>query len=84
MREGQDKCGLWKWKYEPEGESPFIFHDGSVSDHLSSFSIGLFVGNQCGEKVLESVLDLIEGSVRCPDDARWAEVNVFKDKTWWF
>ena len=46
--------------------------------HWGSFSFGVFVKNRCGEKVLESVLGLKEGTVNCPNGNPWWETLMFE------
>ncbi|KAF2111854.1 hypothetical protein BDV96DRAFT_581901 [Lophiotrema nucula] len=78
QRKGEDDCGLSQWKYEAEAEGEGLqYHDGSVSDHWSTFEMGILVKDRCGEKVLESVLGLKEGTVECPNGNSWYETLMF-------
>ena len=77
-----DKCeialGTDGWEYEPEdANDAFAFADGTKPDHWSRWRLALTIPNRCGERSVEKVLGLSDGSVRCPRGSYWAEVDMF-------
>lgn len=74
-----DRCdrvlGTDRWRYEDE--NGFEFGDQSAANNQGSFTLGLAVSNRCGEKAMEKVLGLKDGSVQCPRGNNWAETDMF-------
>ena len=74
-----DKCdkvlGTDHWKYGEENN--YKFGDGSAADHWASWTLALTIPQRCGEKAVEKVLGLKEGSVQCPRGNDWKEVDMF-------
>jgi hypothetical protein len=65
------------WKYEAEdANNAYQFQDGSKADHWSSWTLAMTIPDRCGEKSIETVLGLKEGSVKCSNDG-WSEVDMF-------
>jgi len=84
IKEEADRCekalGTDHWKYEAEREDrdgAHTFVDGSKSDHWASWRLAMTIPERCGEKAVEKVLGLKEGTFKCPASKEYHEVDMF-------
>jgi hypothetical protein len=74
-----NKCdrvlGTDSWKYEDENS--YKFGDQSSANKQGSFTLSLAISDRCGEKAIEKVLGLKDGSVQCPMGNNFSEVDMF-------
>jgi hypothetical protein len=73
-----DKCdrvlGTDSWKYEDD--SSYTFADQSPSQKKGSYTLSLAISEGCGEKAIEKVLGLKDGTVNCPRGNNFADVDM--------